>query len=76
MHLPEDLFSFARWSSGVPLVMTSGASTYARIYSRASLGPLFLAEKLEDFYWAVASCGIPRESDGTHPDRYWVLLMV
>ncbi len=49
---------------------------YACTYSRASLGLLFLAEKLEDFYWTVASSGIPRESDGTHPDRYRVLLMV
>ncbi len=76
MRLPEDLFSFARWSSSVPLVMTVRASLYACTYSRASLGPLILAEKLEDFYWTVASCGIPRENDGTHPDRYWVLLMV
>ncbi len=76
MRLLEDLFSFARWSSRVPLVMTVGASTYACTYSRASLGPLFLAEKLEDFYWTVASSGIPWESDGTHPNRYWVLLMV
>ncbi len=76
MRLPEDLFSFARWSSRIPLVMTVGASTYAYTYSRASLGPLFLAEKLEDFYWTVASSSISRESDGTHHDRYWVILIV
>ncbi len=73
---PEDLFSFARWSYRVPLVMTVGASMHACTYSRASLGPLFLAEKLEDIYWTVASCGVPWEGDGTYPDRYWFLLMV
>ena len=76
MRLPEDLFSFARWSSRVPLVMTVGASTYACTYSRASLGPLFLIEILEDVCWTGLSCGIPRENNGTYPDRCWVLLMV
>ncbi len=41
MRLPEDLFSLARWSSRVPLVMTVRASAYACTYSRASLGRYF-----------------------------------
>ncbi len=76
MRLPEGLFSFARWSSRVPLVMTVGASMYICTYSRASLGPLFLIEILEDVYWTGLSCGIPRENIGTYPDCCWVLLMV
>ncbi len=69
-------FSFARWSSRIPLVMTVGSSAYACTYFRASLGSLFLIKILEDVYWTVPSCGIPRENNGTHPNRYWVLLMV
>ena len=76
MRLPEDLFSFARWSSRVSLVMTAGVSMYACTYSRASLGPLFLIEILEDVCWTGLSCGIPGGIDGTYPDRCWVLLMV
>ncbi len=41
---------------------------------RASLGPLF--EILEDVCWTGLSCGIPRENNGTFPNRCWVLLMV
>ena len=37
-------FSFAWWSSMVPLVMTSRLPMYACTYSRASLGPIFLLE--------------------------------
>ena len=58
MRLPEDLFSFARWSSRVPLVMTVRASMYVCTYSRASLGPLF--EILEDVCWT----GYPVVSHG------------
>ncbi len=76
MRLPEDLFSFARWSSRVSLVMTAGVSMYACTYSKASLGPLFLIEILEDVCWTGLSCGIPRENKGTYSDHCWVLLMV
>ena len=76
MRLPEDLFSFARWSSRVSLVMAVGVSMYACTYSRASLGPLFLIEILEGVCWTGLSCGIPRENNGTYSDHCWVLLMV
>ncbi len=76
MRLPEDLFSFARWSSRMSLVMTVGVSMYACTYSRASLGPLFLIEILEDVCWTGLFCGIPRENNGTFSNHYWVLLMV
>ena len=68
--------AFARWTSKVPLVMTIRASVYVCTYSRASLGPLFLIEMLEGVCWTGFSCGIPREDNGTYPDRCWVLLMV
>ncbi len=41
--------------------MTVGSSAYACTYSRASLGPLFLIEILEDVCWTAPSCGIPGE---------------